>query len=292
MKSALTTCRCAAAVALVAPLLLAGCGNDASAGGGPRIVASFYPLQYVAERVAGDGFTVDNLTQPGQEPHDTELSLKRTAELADATVVLYEKGLSGAVDEGVATADPAHVVDAAESADLLGDDPHFWLDPQRLSTVAAAFEEELAAALPDKAATFAANLSSLQQDLTALDTEIETGLSACAIKTVVVSHDAFEYFGQRYGLDMVAINGLSPESEPSPAHIQELHDLIERDHITTVFNEELASAQMAETLADDLGLQTAVLDPIEGLSDQTADEDYLSLMRKNLAALRKADNCS
>jgi len=292
MKVAPTTRLGAAAAILVAPLLLAGCGDDATAGSGPRIVASFYPLQYVAERVAGDRARVVNLTKPGQEPHDAELSIRQTAELGGASVVFYEKGLASVVDEAVASADPEHVVDAAAYADLNGDDPHFWLDPVRLSAVAEAFEKELAKAEPDHADAFAANLEALLQDLGQLDKDLHDGLASCARTTVVVSHDAFEYLGARYGLHMVSINGLSPEAEPSPAHIRELHDLIERDGITTVFNEELASAEMADALADDLGLQTAVLDPIEGLSEETADEDYLSLMRKNLAELRKANDCS
>ncbi len=282
----------AVAATLLAPLLLAGCGATTSAGSGPRIEASFYPLQYVAERVAGRAFTVANLTKPGQEPHDAELSIKETAALGDATAVLYAKGLAGNIDDALRSVEPDHVVDAAAAADLVDEDPHFWLDPVRLSTVAAAFAKELALAEPDRADEFAANLGALQADLEALDSELKAGLATCAIRTVVVSHDAFGYFGRRYGLQMVAINGLSPDAEPSPAHIKELHELVEHDHITTVFSEELASADLAAALADDLGLDTAVLDPIEGLSDRTADQDYLSLMRANLAALRRANTCT
>ena len=109
--------------------------------------------------------------------------------------------------------------------------------------------------------------------------------------TIVVSHDAFGYLGRRYGLDVVGINGLSPDAEPSPAHLRELQDLIRRDGITTVFSEELASPKFADSLAGDLGIRAEVLDPIEGLSDETADQDYLSLMRANLATLRKANQC-
>ena len=281
------------ALVALAPLLLAGCGADASSNeDGKRIEAEFYPLQYVAQRVAGDEYTVNNLTKPGQEPHDTELSLQKTASLSDATVVFYEKGLAAQVDDAIETAGPKHVVDAAQAADLDGEDPHFWLDPTRLSKVAEAFEQELSEADPDNADRFAANLEALQADLAELDSAFEAGLATCSINTVVVSHDAFGYLGKRYGLEIVGINGLTPETEPSPAHIAELHDLIETDHITTVFNEELASAQMAATLADDLGLKTAVLDPIEGLSDDTEDEDYLSLMEKNLETLRTANQCT
>jgi zinc transport system substrate-binding protein len=108
----------------------------------------------------------------------------------------------------------------------------------------------------------------------------------------VVSHDAFGYLGARYGLNLHPINGLSPDAEPSPAHLAELADLIESEGVTTVFSETLASPELADSLAGDLGLETAVLDPIEGLTEETEDEDYLSLMRANLAALRTANDCS
>ena len=107
----------------------------------------------------------------------------------------------------------------------------------------------------------------------------------------MVSHDAFGYLAARYGLTVESINGLTPDAEPSPAHLAELADLIESEGITTVFSETLASPELADTLAGDLGLSAAVLDPVEGLGDATADEDYLSLMRANLAALQEANDC-
>jgi zinc transport system substrate-binding protein len=272
-------------------LLLAGCGSSSSASS-HEIMTSMYPLQYVAQSIAGDHATIVNLTKPGQEPHETELSIKQTADLSNAELVVYERGLSGAVDEGVDTAAPKNIVDAAKYADLQGDDPHFWLDPRRLKEVAKAVRDELVKVDPGNSADYKANYADLEADLSELDGKTAVGLARCKIRTIVVSHDAFEYYGRRYNLDVHAINGLSPQAEPSPAHIKQLHDLIETDGVTTVFNEELASAAMAKTLADDLGLKTAVLDPIEGLSEETRNEDYLSLMYKNLAVLRKANGCT
>ncbi|MFP5252656.1 MAG: metal ABC transporter substrate-binding protein [Actinomycetes bacterium] len=300
---------------LAATPILAGCGGtEASAGSGPRVVAAFYPLEYVAARVAGDSAEVVGLTTPGGEPHDLELTVRQTAEVAEADVVVHLRDFQPAVDEAVDQAEAAHVVDAAEVADLLsfeelderadedahadeehghGDvDPHFWTDPNRLASVAVAVAGELKRADPDNAGTYDQNLLALKRDLDELDVELKKGLADCARDTVVVSHDAFGYFGARYGLDMHAINGLSPDAEPSPAHLRELADLIEEEGITTVFSETLASPEMAESLAGDLGLQTAVLDPVEGLSDATAEEDYLSLMRANLAAVQKANDCT
>jgi zinc transport system substrate-binding protein len=280
----------AGVLALLAPLLAACADRPTRAG--TSVVTSFYPLQYVARRVAGDHASVVNLTQPGKEPHDLELTVQQTAQVADADVVVYERGFQAAVDDAVDQNGPAHVVDAARSADLSGDDPHFWLDPTKLSAVAAAVERSLADDDPAQAADYARNLRRLQGDLADLDASFRTGLATCAVDTIVVSHDAFGYLGRRYGLDVVGINGLSPDAEPSPAHLRALQDLIRRDGITTVFSEELASPKFADSLSRDLGITATVLDPIEGLGDATADQDYLSLMRANLAALRKANRCS
>jgi zinc transport system substrate-binding protein len=281
-----------AALVVASASLLGGCGGSAdSAGSRPRVVTSFYPLQYVAQRVSGDHAVITNLTHPGKEPHDIELSVRQTAEVVDADVVLYEHGFQAAVDQAVEQNGPDHVVDARESAGLSGD-PHFWLDPTRLAKVASSYEKELADVDPEHAADYHRNLISLRSDLARLDRSYRHGLASCRITTIVVSHDAFGHLGRRYGLDVVGINGLSPDAEPSPAHIRMLQDLIRTDGITTVLSERLASRTLVDSLADDLGIGTAVLDPIEGLSDATSDQDYLSLMRSNLRTLQRVDECS
>jgi zinc transport system substrate-binding protein len=297
--------------ALAAPLL-AGCGGGTGgeSSGGPSVVAAFYPLAFVSERVAGSDASVENLTQPGGEPHDLELGFTQTVALQEATVVVYESGFQAAVDDAVDTLDGAQVVDVADVVDLhavvhaedqgshtAGDghdhgevDPHFWQDPLLLADVGDAVAQALSTADPANGDTYAANAAALRADLEALDTEFTQGLADCERSTVVVSHDAFEYL-TRYGLTFEPIAGLSPDAEPTPAGLAALQDLARSEGITTVFSERLASPAMADTLASDLGIETAVLDPLEGLSDETADEDYLSLMRENLAALQKANGC-
>jgi zinc transport system substrate-binding protein len=287
---------------LLALVLPAGLLSACSVGdkGEPEVVASFYPLQYVAERVVGDYAKVTNLTAPGVEPHDVELSPRQVARISGASVVFYEKGLQPAVDDAVKNNGPEHRVDAADTVHLRhgdssedGDlDPHFWLDPTLLAKVAQTFTDEMSKADPQHAADFATGNDRLQSDLQALDREYLAGLRSCTSRTLVVSHDAFEYLGARYGLKVHAITGLSPDAEPSAKHLDELAGLIRQDHITTVFSERLASPRLADTLADDLGIKTAVLDPFEGLTSSNPDDDYLSLMRANLAALRTAGGCS
>ena len=294
---------------LTASPLLSGCGAVAGGGGqGLSVVASFYPLQYVAQRIAGEEADVTSLTAPGTEPHDAELSVSQTAEVVDADVLVYLSGFQPSVDDAVEQAGDAELVDAADSADLVplsedataadpgttSDgpvDPHFWLDPTRLAAVADDVADALTEADPEHADIYAANAAELHRDLASLDKDIARGLADCTLDTVVVSHNAFQYWALRYDLHMHAIAGLSPESEPSPEHVAELQELIRTDDITTVFSETLASPKMAETLSSDLGLDTAVLDPVEGLSDDTAGEDYLSLMRRDLAALQEANTC-
>lgn len=300
-------------------LPLAACGDDqpGAADGSVTVVTSMYPLQFLAERVGGGDVAVTNLTSPGQEPHDLELGVQQTADLAEADVAVHLAGFQPAVDETLEQNGPERIVDAADSADLLaaeedpeehaehedeaehdhasdgadGTDPHFWLDPERMSSVAAAIEEQLAEADPDNAETYAANLTALQDDLGALAEQMRSGLATCETDTVVVSHDAFSYLGT-YGIEVAPIAGISPDAEPSPSRLAELQDVITDEGVTTVFYETLVSPALAETLAGDLGIETAVLDPIEGLTDETAGEDYLSLMEQNLDAIRTANSCS
>ncbi len=300
---------------LTGTVLLAGCAafSDVSASdnGRPQVATAFYPLQYVTQRVAGDLVTVENLTQPGAEPHDLELTISQSAEVAGADLVIYEHGFQPAVDDAVEQNATGDVIDAAEVVDLEhldhdgldhgaegeddhghGDlDPHFWQDPLRMADLGDAVAARLAEIDPDNHDKYAANAKKLRADLEALDASYTDGLADCERTTVVVSHDAFGYL-TKYGLTMEPIAGLSPEAEPTPRDLARLHSLIESDGITTVFSERLAPPELSQTLADDAGVRTAVLDPIEGLSDETADEDYLSLMEDNLSALRQADGCA
>ena len=302
-----------AVLAVAAPLVLAACGGNGGSdeAGTTSVATSFYPLEYVAERVVGDHASVTTLTSPGTEPHDLEMTVRQTAQVFDADVVVYEKGLQPAVDGAVREHGPDDVVEVTDVIELRPADEaahedesdeeheahadaegdlHFWLDPVAMTDVAAEVAGTMSRVDPDNAADYEANLADLREDLEALDQEYETGLASCERDTVVVSHDAFGYL-ERYGLHFEPIAGLSPDAEPSPSHLAELADLIRAEGVTTVFSETLASPAMAETLASEVGLETAVLDPVEGLSDETAGEDYLSLMRSNLEALQEANGC-
>jgi zinc transport system substrate-binding protein len=331
----------AAAPLLALPLALTGCAGS-TAGAGPeteglQVLASFYPLQYVAEQVGGDLVAVQNLTPPSAEPHDLELSPAQVRRVGDADLVVYLTGFQPAVDEAVEARAPEHVVDAADVVTLEeapgsvehsaggehtdqhaedahgekehaeeehaeeGDghdhgsrDPHFWLDPTHLVPVAHAVAEQLAAADPDNADAYAAGADALEERLTGLDAEIAAGLARCEGATLVTSHAAFGYLAERYGLEQVGIAALDPEAEPSPARLREIGAIVGSHGVSTIFTETLTSPKVAETLAEDLGVATATLDPLEGISEEAAEagEDYESVMRANAAALQEGLVCS
>ncbi|KRE95071.1 hypothetical protein ASG76_05115 [Nocardioides sp. Soil774] len=307
-------------LAVVGALLLAACGGPGSgtgsgAGSDHKAVAAFFPLAWVTEQVAGADWTVSNLTRPGGEPHDLEMGIAQTVDLEEGAVVVFERGFQPAVDDAVDTVAEGVLVDAADAVALRsmdeqhshdedgvdehssddghdhGDtDPHFWQDPLLMADLGDTVADALAEADPDGATAYRARADDLRTRLEDLDAEYTTGLADCERDTVVVSHEAFGYL-ERYGLHFEAIAGLSPDAEPTPAVLADLEQLIADEGITTVFSERLASPAMAETLASDTGVETAVLDPLEGPGEGDAAGDYVALMQHNLAALQRANGC-
>ncbi|MGV8847937.1 MAG: metal ABC transporter substrate-binding protein [Propionibacteriaceae bacterium] len=294
----------AAAAVLTFLLVATGCSTRPPADPSRlTVVVAFYPLQYVTDQVGGDQVNVTSLTQPGVEPHDLELTAKQVASLATADLVFYEKGFQAAVDAAVDDQKPARVLDATALVPLRVTtgfdaeqgssalDPHSWLDPTTLITYAKAVAEQLAVARPEQATAFRQRADTLAASLTTLDTEFRTGLARCDRTAFVTSHAAFGYLAERYGLEQVGITGLSPDAEPTPARLAEVQKVAQSKGVTTIFSETLASPALANALAKDLGLRTDVLDPLEGITDQSRGTDYVSVMRSNLAALEKANGC-
>ena len=318
-------------VCIGALLLGSACsaGSGGSSGGGQpgqlSVVTSFYPLQFLAERIAGPHAAVENLTPAGSEPHDLELTPKQVGSLGQADLLVYERTFQAAVDQAVDNAGDVPSLDTTtvvplektgadhdhEGEDGEGhegeghegeghegdghdhgeNDPHVWLDPTRMVTIAEALTAQLKQLDADHADDYDANLTTLRSELTTLDKEFSSGLADCDRTEFITSHAAFGYLAKRYHLAQIGISGLSPDAEPSPARIAEIHAEAEEHGITTIFYETLVSPDVAKSIAGDLGLRTDVLDPLEGITDQSKGEDYLAVMRSNLAALQTANGC-
>ncbi|GLZ79398.1 zinc ABC transporter substrate-binding protein [Actinorhabdospora filicis] len=307
-----------AAVSLLAGsvLALAACGKGAGGGTTPdpnanpdasvEAVAAFYPLQFVTKRVGGAHVNVAGLTAPGVEPHDLELSPRQVADMTGAGLVVYLGGFQPAVDDAVAGMDKAKTFDVATATPLVDHhlpaegedadhdhdalDPHVWLDPTRLAAIADQVAAKLGELDPAHAADYTTGAAQLRTELTALDTEFATGLQTCQRKELVTSHAAFGYLADRYGLNQIAITGITPEGEPSPGRIAEVAKYAKEHGVTTIFFETLVNPAVAETLAKEVGAQAKVLDPIEGLAKDSTG-DYFSVMRGNLTALKEALGC-
>ena len=272
---------------LVTVATLAGCGGGASEE--RTVAAAFYPLAFAAEQIGGAGLDVRNLTPPGVEPHDVELSGRDVGSLAGAELVLYlGGGFQPALEDAIesTSANAVDLLEAVETSERDEErrDPHVWLDPVRYASLVERIGEELGRR--PQAARLAARLR-------ALDADFGRGLSSCERDEIVTSHAAFGYLARRYGLTQVALTGLAPEAEPTPRDLEDVVNRVRAVGATTVFSEKLVSPRLAETVAREVGARTAVLDPLEGLSEDevAAGEDYFSVMRKNLAALREALGC-
>lgn len=267
----------------------AGCGADkGTARGRVSVAAAFYPLAYAAEQIGGNQVEVRNLTPPGTEPHDVELSARDVERIRAADVVLYvgsgfqpsfERAVDGADGKTIDLLDGLHLLASEE-----GVDPHVWLDPLRYAEQARRIGDALGR--PKSAARFAGRLRKV-------DAAFKRGLARCARREIVTSHAAFHYLADRYELEQIGLTGVSPEAEPTARDLERIVREVDRSGATSIFFETLVSPRLAETVARETGAKTAVLNPLEGLSQEEVDqgEDYFSVMRENLVTLRQALGC-
>lgn len=283
------------------------------------MVATFYPLAFFAERIAGDNLAVATLVPAGTEPHDWEPRPSERVRVERASVFVYNgAGLEPWADEFVRdlTARGAVVVEATRGLALReadrpheGDpgqdetgtheehegtkDPHVWLDPVLAQGVVENIRAGLARADPGNATAYGARATSFSAELAALHGEFERGLARCGNRNILTTHAAFGYLADRYDFLMHSVHGLTPEAEPSPAKIREMVNLARALNLTHVFFETLVSPRVAEVIADEVGAQVLVLNPIEGLTaeERAAGKTYFDLHRQNLANLRLAMRC-
>jgi len=266
-------------------LVLAAAACSPAASGERTVVASFYPLAFAAERIAGPGWEVIDLTPPGTEAHDVELTIEDRAAIEDADVVLFlgDIGFQPQVEAAVHEAD-GKVVAVSDARPRPGMeaqvDPHVWLDPVRFAAMVDRIGQALERPGPP---------AELESELEELDERYRSGLQDCTFRTMLVSHEAFGYLAERYGLEQVGLAGLEPEAEPGAADLAEAQAIVEDGRAGAIFYEAGGETQrVAETLADDLGVPTL---PLSTLESRPSSGDYLSVMEANLQSLRTGLGC-
>ncbi len=313
----------------VAIALLAGCSQtnpppQAEQQGKLPVAASFYPLAFLSEEIGGNLVSVTQVTPGGVEPHDYEPSPQELASVHDAKVFLMNgEGVDGWADKiidelrqsGVVTVrmtDSITPMDGFEETEEHeegeheedeheegheeehgGSDPHIWLNPVLVKKQVELIRDAFIGADAAHADTYRQNADRLLSALSALDADYRAGLARCDLKQVVTSHNAFRYMAKEYGFETLAISGISPDEEPSSQRISELADFARANGVKYIFFETLVSPKLAETVADEIGAQALVLNPIEGLTpdDVAGGETYLTIMKKNLQNLRTAMQC-
>jgi zinc transport system substrate-binding protein len=307
----------AAAVGLAC---LAGCSsqsmqstaNAENANSKVQVVASFYPMADFAKKIGGDRVQVMNLVPAGTEPHDWEPSTNDMKTLSSAKLFIYNgAGMEKWVDntlssigndslvqveasKGItlrtAAKDEHEEEEGEEEHESSQYDPHVWLSPMNTKAEMANIRDGLIKADPDGESVYRKNYEKYASELDALDQEYKDQLAKTTSKNIVVSHQAFGYLCDAYGLNQLAIEGIDADSEPDAKTMATIADFVKQNNVKTIFSEELVSPKVAQTIADETGATCEELNPLEGLSDDdlAAGKDYFSVMRENLGKLVKA----
>lgn len=280
-----------------------------------KVVATFYPLAYFAQRIGGDNVTVTNLTPVGGEPHDFEPSPRQIVAVTEADVALYmglgfEPWMEDLKTELAAKGVIALEVNSRLPVVQFSDenqgndnsettqsgsayDPHTWLDPLLAEETVTMIAQAFIKADPESEALYSANAKALLVELQTLHESYKTSLENCENRSIFVSHEAFHYFAERYGIETISVSGLSPEDEPSANRLTQLADFAKQNESKYIFFETLANPDVAQTLADEANLTSLIFNPIEGLTMDEAKngENYFTLMQANLANLKLAMAC-
>lgn len=293
---------------LFSVFLLSACGGSKTAlvEGKVNIVTSFYPLYDFAQKIGGDNVHVINVVPAGVEPHDWSPKSKDISQIANADLFVYQgAGFEGWVPdflkslkkdakvrvvEASAGADLLHVLEDGKGHEEHEYDPHAWLSPKNAKKMAENMKNALVEADPAHKADYETNYANYSGQLDRLDQNYKESLAHLPKKEIVVSHQAFAYLCRDYGLTQKPIMGLSPDSEPTAQDMKEINAFIKTNNVKYIFFEELVSDKLAKTLAKDSGIETLVLNPLEGLTEEDikAGEDYISVMGRNLQNLVKA----
>ncbi|ADL13046.1 metal ABC transporter substrate-binding protein [Acetohalobium arabaticum] len=263
---------------------------------------SFYPLYDAATKIGGNQIDIKLVIPNGAEVHSYKPSPQKIAQLETADIFFYNGvGLESWADKAVQNLKGSKVktVNLSKSVDLLPladhhnkhhNDPHIWLDPLNMKMIGEVITEEFCRLDPEHKEIYQQNFDQFAQQIDQLHKEYKTVLADKQQKYILVSHSAFGYLTNRYGLEQISVTGIAPHEEPSPNTLARLTQKANQYNLNYIFRETLSSPKTVNALAQEADLEILPLNPIAGLTEteQQNNEDYFSLMRQNLDNLKKA----
>ncbi|WP_262371989.1 metal ABC transporter substrate-binding protein [Rossellomorea aquimaris] len=309
-------------------LVLSACGasskqEDAGEKDKLEVYTTVYPLEDFTKKIGGEHVKVESIYPPGADEHTFEPSQKDMIKMADGDVFFYiGMGLEGFVEGSKSILENEDVVvvptsehvelnheedhgeESAEEHEEHGDsheddhgdehnhdvDPHLWLDPVYSKEMAKTIADTLSKEMPEHKEDFQANLAALTKDLDALDAEFKDMAESAPKKTFYVSHAAYSYWEERYGLHQEAIAGLNTADEPSQQELKKIIEKGKEDNVQYILFEQNVSSRLTEVVQNELGAKALTLHNLSVLTeeDRNNDEDYFSLMKKNIETLKQA----
>lgn len=303
-------------LSLLALMLLSACGNnekttDKEQDGELSIYTTVYPLQYFTERIGGDAVNVHSVYPPGTDEHSFDPTQKDMMALADSDLFFYiGLGLEGFVENAEKTMKGEHVkmIATAEgiSEEMLEEghdhdeedhghehgtlDPHVWISPKLSIELATSVKNALIEQAPAMKNVFEKNFEQLTADLIELDNKFKEMAANAPSKTFYVSHAAFGYIADPYGLEQIAIAGLNSQSEPSQKQLAKLVEEAKQNNVKVVLFEQNVSSKLTDVISKEIGAESLMLHNLGVLTvdDIKNNEDYFSLMEHNIETLRKA----
>lgn len=295
-------------VAFLSTLLKFGKFNNSSSslirtpGHKLQVQTSFYPLYFFTSEIGGDRVDVINLTPSGAEPHDYEPTAKEIAAIIDSQILIingqgleiwYDKIKDQLTGTKVVATAEGLTTQERETNDQKVADPHVWLSPRLAKKQVQKIADALIAVDPAYQTFYEDNKNRLIRRLDQLIISYKNGLANCRRRDIITSHTAFNHLADEFDLNQFPISGISPDEEPSPQQLATVADFARQNNVKYIFFESLVSPKLSQTIASEIGAQTLVLNPIEGLSKEEFKQgkNYFTIMEDNLRNLRLALQC-
>ncbi|MBC1230235.1 zinc ABC transporter solute-binding protein [Listeria booriae] len=304
---------------LVAAVFLAGCGDNSDAkkdNDKLTVYTTVYPLQYLASQIGGTYVDAHSVYPAGSDAHSFDPTQKDMMNIADSDLFFYiGLGMEGFVDKAkqslknenvkfVVTTDKLHLPtmsheeeDHEHEEDEDGHDhgdinPHVWLDPNYMITMAATVRDNLSKELPAQKETFNKNYEKVVSQLKTLNTDYKTMADTAKHKDFVTAHAAYGYWEKEYGLKQIPIAGISTSDEPSQKKLTTIVNTIKSEKIPYILLEQNTNSKIADVIQKETDTKTLKLHNLETLTQKDIDakRDYMSIMKDNLAALKTALN--